>query len=167
MDVRSADTLSAEASLSTLYQQDYQVWLEKTANLLRCQSFDLLDLENLIDEIEDMGKSQKEAIESNLTILLMHLLKYQYQPQKRIDSQSWRYTIVEHRRRLIRALKKNPSLKNYWEAVFEECYQDARQDAKTETQLPLNTFPEVCPFLKRKFWIPIFYLGLKLCFDLL
>lgn len=159
MDVRSADTASEKASLSTLYQQDYQLWLEKTANLLRGQSFDLLDLENLIDEIEDMRKSQKEALESNLTILLMHLLKYQYQPQKRIDSQSWRYTIVEHRRRLIRSLNKNPSLKNYWEVIFEECYQDARQDAKTETQLPLNTFPEVCPFSQAEILDPDFLPG--------
>ncbi len=139
-------TKSVTASLKMLYEQDYQVWLEETVQLLQNRSLDLLDLDNLIEEIKDMGRSQKDALESNLTILLMHLLKYQYQPGKRQDSNSWRYTIVEHRRRLLRLLKKNPSLRRYFEEVFEDCYQDARQDTKTETQLPLATFPEACPF---------------------
>jgi hypothetical protein len=150
------NTRSVTFALNILYKQDYQEWLEETVNLLRNRSFDLLDLENLIDEIEDMGKNQKDALESNLIILLMHLLKYQYQPQKRIDSNSWRHTIVEHRRRLLRSLKKNPSLRCYFDEVFDECYQDARQDAKTETQLPLNTFPKVCPFSKEEILNPDF-----------
>ncbi|MGB5593807.1 MAG: DUF29 domain-containing protein [Crocosphaera sp.] len=58
-------------------------------------------------------------------------------------------TIVEHRRRLLRTLKRNPSLKPYFEAVFADCYQDARQDATTETQLSMDTFPEECPFTKQ------------------
>ncbi|MDY6781878.1 MAG: DUF29 domain-containing protein [Cyanobacteriota bacterium] len=145
-----------KSSLNELYEKDFQMWIEETVKRLRDRSFDLIDLENLIEEVEDMGKSQKDAIESNLTVLLLHLLKYRYQPQKRIDSKSWLYSIVEHRRRLLRSFKKNPSLKRYFYDVFEECYQDARQDAKTETQLPLKTFPETCPFLTEEVIDPDF-----------
>ena len=145
-----------KSNLTKLYQRDYQEWLDETTKLLRDRSFDFLDLENLIEEIEDMGKSQKDAVESNLIILLMHLLKYKYQPEKRIDSNSWRYSIVEHRRRLLRAFKKSPSLRRYFDEVFDECYHDARQDTKTETQLPLNTFPELCPFSKEEILNPNF-----------
>ena len=150
------NTKSVPISLKLLYEKDYQAWLEETVNLLQSHSLDWLDLDHLIEEIEDMGKRQKEAVESNLTILLMHLLKYKYQPQKRQDSNSWRYTIVEHRRRLLRLFKRNPSLSRYFAQVFQECYQDARQDAKTETQLPLNTFPEICPFAKEDVLNPDF-----------
>ncbi|MEA5533904.1 DUF29 domain-containing protein [Crocosphaera sp. XPORK-15E] len=147
---------SVTSSLQLLYEKDYQIWLEETVKLLSDRSFDRLDLDNLIEEIKDMGKSQKEAVESNLTILLMHLLKYQYQPEKRQDSNSWRSSIVEHRRRLLRTFKRNPSLKRYFDEVFDECYQDARQDAKTETQLPLNIFPKTCPFTKEDILNPDF-----------
>ncbi len=134
------------SSLKSLYEEDYQAWIETTIKLLNNRSFDLLDLENLIEEIEDRVKSQKDAVESNLTILLMHLLKYKYQPEKRQDSNSWRFTIVEHRRRLLRTFKRNRNLKRYFHEVFKDCYQDARQDAKTETQLSIHIFPENCPF---------------------
>ncbi|MGL4501776.1 MAG: DUF29 domain-containing protein, partial [Planktothrix sp.] len=77
-------------------------------------------------------------------VLLMHLLKYKYQPNKR--SQSWRSTIVEHRRRLLILFKDSPSLKAYSQEIFAECYQDACQDAATETQLKVSVFPDECPF---------------------
>ncbi|MEA5470803.1 DUF29 domain-containing protein [Spirulina sp. 06S082] len=144
------------SQLNQLYQQDYQEWIKGTIAVLRDRSFSLLDLDNLIEEIEDIGKSQKDSLESNLTILLMYLLKYRFQPEKRIDSQSWRYSIVEHRRRLLRAFKKSPSLRRYFEEIFAECYQDARQDTKTETQLPLDIFPEICPFSQAEILDPDF-----------
>jgi hypothetical protein len=136
---------------SSLYEEDYNLWLEQTSQQLRdafggqnLYAFKQLDFENLIEEIEDMGRSQKNALASNTTILLMHLLKYQYQPDKR--SSSWRSTIVEHRRRILRALKNSPSLKPYLQEIFSECYEDARVDAATETQLPLDSFLPECPF---------------------
>ena len=156
LEVESMIQKNVKPTLSQLYQEDYQQWLDATLKLLCHRSFDSLDLENLIEEVEDMGKSQKNAIENNLIILLMHLLKYKYQPEKRIDSNSWRYSVVEHRRRLLRAFKKSPSLRRYFDQVFDECYQDARQDAKTETQLPLNTFPQLCPFSKEEILNPDF-----------
>jgi hypothetical protein len=94
--------------------------------------------------MEDMGRSEKRAVESNLVVILMHLLKYQYQPQKR--SNSWKASIREHRRRLRKLFKDSPSLKQYFQEVFQECYQDATELASDETGLSLETFPIESPF---------------------
>lgn len=128
----------------TLYDQDYYLWIEKTVEQLRQNQLQEIDIQNLIEELESMGRSEKRAVQSNLTVLLMHLLKYKYQPNKR--SRSWRSTIVEHRRRLLILFKDSPSLKGYSQEIFAECYQDARQDAATETQLKINVFPNESPF---------------------
>ena len=128
----------------TLYEQDYYLWLTTTAQKLRQGKLAEIDLANLIEEIEDMGRSEKKAIRSNLRILLMHLLKYKYQPEKRTNS--WLFTIVEHRKRLKELFKDSPSLKRYFSEVFDECYQDAIDLAAAETGLPGGTFPNQSPF---------------------
>ncbi len=127
-----------------LYKEDFQLWLDTTAKMLRERQLNQLDFDNLIEEIESMGRSEKDALESNLVVVLMHLLKYKYQPERR--SNSWLSTIYEHRRRIRRAFSKSPSLKNYFNEVFAECYQDARQEASLETGLALEVFPLECPF---------------------
>ncbi|MCP2730348.1 DUF29 domain-containing protein [Limnofasciculus baicalensis] len=129
---------------STLYDTDYCLWIETTLNQLRCGRFNDIDIGNLIEELEDMGNSQKDALESNLRVLLMHLLKYKYQSSKR--SNSWLYTIREHRKRILKAFKKSLSLKNYSHTVFNESYQDGRELAADESGLSIKTFPEKCPF---------------------
>ena len=129
---------------TTLYEKDYCLWLEETARLLREGKLKDLDIAHLIEEMEDMGRSEKNALESNLIILLMHLLKWKYQPQK--QSGSWRRTIREHRRRILKAFKNSPSLKRYFEEVFDESYEEARKQAADETELSLNIFPRNCPF---------------------
>lgn len=126
-------------NLSILYEQDYYLWLEATAKLLREGQLSALDAVNLLAEIEDMGRSEKRAVYSNLKILLMHLLKYKYQPEKR--SNSWMASIVEHRQRLKKAFKESPSLKPYLTEIFNECYQDARELAAAETGLGIDAFP--------------------------
>ncbi|MFM7790057.1 MAG: DUF29 domain-containing protein, partial [Microcystis panniformis] len=103
-----------------------------------------LDIDNLIEEIADMGSSQKQAIESNLEIVLMHLLKYKYQPDNR--SNSWRYTLLEHRRRIQKAFKTSPSLKRHFLTEFAEAYETARELASAETGLDINLFPLESPF---------------------
>jgi Domain of unknown function DUF29 len=129
---------------SHLYDQDFYLWIETTANQLKEGNFAEVDLANLIEEIETMGRSEKRALESNLVVLLMHLLKYKYQSEKRTNS--WLSTIFEHRRRLQKTLQDSPSLKNYLSDVFGECYQDARKLAAIETGLSLATFPIESPF---------------------
>jgi len=99
---------------------------------------------NLAEELDDMGRSEKRAVESNLEVLLRHLLKYQYQPDRR--SNSWRFTILEHRDRIDKAFRDSPSLKPYFANIFADCYALARKKAAVETGLPLETFPEAAPF---------------------
>jgi hypothetical protein len=131
---------SQTTSGSDLYEQDFYLWIQTTAELLKQKNFTQLDLENLIEEIETMGRSEKRALESNLEVLLMHLLKYQIQTERR--SKSWQYTILEHRRRVQKALKESPSLKPYFDKVFDESYQTGRRLAVIETGLDIAIFPE-------------------------
>ncbi len=127
-----------------LYETDFNLWLKETVNLLRKGEVEKLDLENLAEEIEDMGNSRKDALESNLIRVLQHLLKWKYQPQKRINI--WIASITEHSLRLNKTFKKSPSLKPYFESVFADCYQDARLITSQETGLDIATFPDLCPF---------------------
>ncbi|MBD2515731.1 DUF29 domain-containing protein [Nostoc sp. FACHB-973] len=135
---------SPTTSGSDLYEQDFYLWIQTTAELLKQKNFTQLDLENLIEEIQTMGRSEKKALRSNLEVVLMHLLKYNYQAEKR--SGSWRATIREHRKRLKEALEESPSLKPYFDEVFRQCYDDARLLAADETELAVATFPEQSPF---------------------
>jgi hypothetical protein len=130
--------------LSSLYEQDYYLWLETTAKLLQEGQLCALDVANLLEEIEDMGRSEKRAFYSNLKILLMHLLKYSYQSEKR--SNSWIASIVEHRQRIKKAFKESPSLQAYFIEIVNECYQDARELAAAETGLAIDAFPVEPPF---------------------
>jgi hypothetical protein len=142
----------AQISTKTLYEQDFNLWLEETVNLLKTRQLSLIDYESLIEEIESMGISHKNALESNLMQILMHLLKWQYQKEKRTNS--WRYTIIEHRDRLERAFRDSPSLKRYFDDVLENCYQKARRFASEETGLDIKTFPVDLPFRKEQILNP-------------
>ena len=130
--------------MTQLYDQDYCLWLENTVEQLKQKNLNHIDWENLIEEIESLGKSQKNALQSNLRILLMHLLKWQY--QRDLRSNSWSYTITEHNIRINKAFKESPSLKRYFIEIFDDCYQDARKLAAKETGLDLDIFPVDCPF---------------------
>jgi hypothetical protein len=131
-------------NLKTLYNRDYCLWLDMTAKLLQERQLNAINFEDLIEELEGMSRREKEALFSNLQVVLLHLLKYRYQSSKR--SNSWRFSIREHRKRIERAFRNSPSLKPYFTEIFAECYQDARELAADETGLPLETFPEQCPF---------------------
>ncbi len=137
-------TTKVNIDTATLYEEDFCLWLKTTAELLKNRQLENLDYDNLIEEIETMGRSERNALKSNLIVVLMHLLKYKYQPQKR--STSWLSSIFEHRRRLMEAFKTSPSLKRYYEEVFDECYQYAVKQASIETSLPLEHFPNTSPF---------------------
>ncbi|TVP60180.1 MAG: DUF29 domain-containing protein [Nodularia sp. (in: Bacteria)] len=132
-------------SKATLYETDYQQWIDTTLQHLRNQEFNQLDLVHLIEEIEAMSKSDKRELQNRLIILLMHLLKWKYQSQN--QSNSWLSTIDEQRRQLLFIFEDSPSLeKIYLATVFEKCYQMARKSASKETKLSVSTFPESCPF---------------------
>jgi hypothetical protein len=128
----------------SLYERDFYLWIEQQAARLRDGRLDELDVANLLEEIEDMGRSEKRAVEGNLVVLLTHLLKYRFQPDQR--SSSWRGSIVEHRRRLRKLLRESPSLLTTARAMFSECYADSCEQAAAETGLSPDSFPAELPF---------------------
>jgi len=127
-----------------LYETDFYGWAQHQAGVLRAGDFASLDLGNLIEEIEDMGKSRQRELESRLEILLMHLLKWQFQPK--LIGSSWRSTIRVQRARLGKLLKENPSLKSRVPHVFEDAYTFVIQLAGAETGIDESTFPAQCPW---------------------
>jgi hypothetical protein len=130
-----------------LYDQDLHLWLVKTAALLKKKRFEELDLENLIEEIESMGKRERRELANRLTTIIEHLLKLTYWTEvKEENARGWRVTIVEQRRQIIRLLADSPSLKTWLEEIFLECYEVARTDTIKANYLPENIFP-LQPFL--------------------
>jgi hypothetical protein len=155
-DLQAITTNSQNATQDapSLYDRDFMLWIETTTQLLKEQKFTELDLENLIEEIEDMGRSHKSALRSNLIVVLLHLLKWKYQSDKRTNS--WKGNIREHRRRLDEDFEDSPSLKNYYGEIYEKCYQNARKQAADETGLDLEAFPIESPFTPEQVLDPEF-----------
>ena len=130
--------------MSTIYTKDFNLWSKQTAQLLRERRWQEIDLEYLIEEVEDLGKSERRVIASQLTRLLLHLLKWQYQPQRRSDS--WLDSITDARTQIALAIEDTPSLQEYPAAQLERRYQAARRKAAEQTHLPLSVFPEECAY---------------------
>jgi hypothetical protein len=126
------------------YQKDFYSWTCEQAELLRAGRFNELDVFNLIEEIETMGRSEKRELESRLTVLLVHLLKWQYQPTRR--GRSWQLTIQEQRLEFSDVLNDNPGLKPQLQALLTHSYQKAKIRASKETGLDLDVFPIACPW---------------------
>jgi hypothetical protein len=131
----------------TLYEEDFYLWLQETAKLLKEQEFEKLDLKNLIEEIEAMGRSEKRELENRLTTIIEHLLKLIYwTDEKDYNARGWRGTVIEQRRQLHRLLKDSPSLKRLLPEILPDCYQAAREDTLKKYQLPSAMFPVEPPF---------------------
>jgi Domain of unknown function DUF29 len=129
---------------TTLYNTDFYSWTTQTAQLLKQRRFSELDLENLIEEIEDLGRSEYRALESRLEVLLMHLLKVRYQPE--MHTKSWDLTIQEQRLRIQRLLRDNPGLKPKLPQAWEDAWEPALIQAQKETGLDSTAFPQENPF---------------------
>ena len=127
-----------------LYETDFYAWTQEQARLLRERRWDDLDLENLIEEVESVGRSDKNEIRSRLVVLVAHLLKWRYQPG--IRSAGWRGTINEQRYRIAQIVGDSPSLRSYPRSVLIEQYLAARLRASSETGIDFTIFPEQCPF---------------------
>lgn len=128
----------------SLYDQDFYAWTQEQAGLLRAGKLSTADLEHIAEEIESMGKTEKRELVSRLTVLLLHLLKWQFQPVR--QGASWRLSIATNRDALADHLDDNPSLRGIIEASIDTAYRRARRDAALETGLSENTFPAVCPW---------------------
>ena len=131
-------------SSTSLYEQDLSAWAAHNAQLLRNGQFNDLDVEHLIEELDDMGKSEQHAIVSHMRILMMHLLKWQFQANLR--SSSWRYSIVNARIEIADLLSASPSLQRLPQTELPRVYLQARRLASTETGLLPATFPLICPY---------------------
>lgn len=135
--------LDAKA-VAALYDTDLYAWANANAELLRQGKYQQIDVGHLIEEIEDMGKSQQHAIASHLRNLLMHLLKWHFQPAK--QSNSWKFTIRNARQEIEDLLNENPSLTDLPATTLQRTYTKARQLAADETGLATTTFPVDCPY---------------------
>ncbi|CAC5343450.1 MULTISPECIES: DUF29 domain-containing protein [Planktothrix] len=127
---------------STTHEQDFYAWTQEQSQLLKTGQLHQIDWQNIAEEIEDMGRSEKRQLDSRLELLIMHLLKWQFQPNLR--SRSWQLTIKEQRLRLSKLLQKNPSLQPNLTEAIEDVYPLATLSAERETGLSL--FPEICPY---------------------
>ncbi|MFM5980707.1 MAG: DUF29 domain-containing protein [Sphaerospermopsis kisseleviana] len=130
-----------------LYDQDFYLWIQTTVKLLSEGKLEQLDIENLIEEIDSIGRREKKELKTRLIVLIEHLLKLQYwTEEKDYNARGWRNTVVEQRRQIAYSLADSPSLKSILNDVFLECYQDARNDTLRKYELPSELFPEDSPF---------------------
>ncbi|MEH2166138.1 MAG: DUF29 domain-containing protein [Nostoc sp.] len=131
-----------QPATQSLYDQDYYLWLRTTINQLHAGQFSAVDLDNLLEELETMGRKEKRTIESLLIKLLEHLLKLKCWDNERERNQGhWKGEIRTFRREIKKALQDSPSLKPYILEIFDECYEDARKEASDRSQLSIDIFP--------------------------
>lgn len=140
---------------NTLYERDFHAWAHEQAALLRAGKLDRLDIENIAEEIESMGRSEKRELVSRLAVLLTDLLKWRYQPGFR--GNSWRLTIEAQRDSLRDHLRESPSLHTHLDPAITAAYKHVRREGERETGLPRAMFPEACPFtrddiMREDFW---------------
>jgi hypothetical protein len=144
--VRTYEHLQRGAIMTTAtdYETDFYQWTQRQAALLRQGILSAVDIENLAEEIESMGRSDRRSLGSFLELILLHLLKWQFQPQRR--GSSWIESILNSRNAVERLLMDSPSLVPQLPAMVTAEYRRARKDAAKETDLALTIFPEQCPF---------------------
>jgi hypothetical protein len=129
---------------TTLYDQDFYAWTQRQIELLQAQQWERVDIENLIEELDSLGKQQRQELRNRLGVLLGHLLKWRYQPEAR--SKSWRATIREQRERILEHLAENPSLQPYLPEAIHKAYRYGLNLVDRETPLDPEQLPQSCPF---------------------
>lgn len=135
-------TLANNAKTS-LYEKDYYLWLEQVAAQLRTGDLDALDLENLIEEIEDLGKSEKRQVSSYLMRLCEHLLKIKYWETERESCfRGWDVEIANFRLQIQKRLKESPSLNQYLQEIYEGEYKNGRKLFLKASSLDTSTVPK-------------------------
>ena len=126
------------------YDEDYAAWIGVQLDLLRTHRFSELDIDNLAEEVSDLGASSFKAFVSAIRIVLLHMIKWDIQEDYR--SRSWSNSIDEHRRRLSDELEASPSYQARIDSAVMLAYRQARTEAAAETRLPLRSFAEICPY---------------------
>lgn len=141
----------------TEYETDFYNWLIYSAKLIREKKFSEIDIEHLAEEIESVGASEKREVRNRLAILIMHLLKWQFQAIKRSDS--WRRTIANQRGAIELVLQDSPSLRPKLPQFIEEAYPSAVYDAVEDTGMIESIFPKTCPYTLQQIFDSGFFPG--------
>ncbi len=142
-----------------LYETDFYAWTLEQSKLLKQGDFQHLDIVNLVEEIESLGKQQRQELRNRLGVLIGHLLKWHYQPDKR--SKSWRVTIQIQRREIIDLLEENPSLQSYLPDAIAKAYQLGVDLVRLETPLDDADLPANCPYSSEQLFDPNFPVDLN------
>ena len=140
---------------NTNYDSDFFAWASEQASLLRAGKWSQADIENIAEEIESMGRTEKRELISRLRILLLHLLKWRFQPSGR--SSSWRASIRIQRIDLAAHMKDNPSLKAILREAMATAFEGAVIEAAEETRIPETAFPATCPWSYEDIMNPEFW----------
>jgi Domain of unknown function DUF29 len=145
---------------SNLYETDFYAWTLEQSKLLKEGDLKHLDIGNLVEEIESLGRQQRQELRNRLGVLIGHLLKWDYQPEKR--SKSWRVTIREQRREISRLLEENPSLQTDLNEAIAYAHESGIDLAVKETALDDKDLPEGCPYALEQLFSPDFPADLNL-----
>ncbi len=140
-------TIITDSNISTeksLYETDFYQWALHNAGLLKQGKLADIDIENVAEELESMSRSEKKELRNRLAILMMHLLKWQYQPQHR--SMSWKLTINTQRADIELVLEDSPSLKHNIEITIEDAFKRAESLFEKETNISKKYLPQTCPY---------------------
>ncbi|WP_040897859.1 DUF29 domain-containing protein [Xenococcus sp. PCC 7305] len=133
-----------DSNLKQLHESDFNLWVEQIKEAIQNRDFEGMDWDNLLDEIDDMGKSEKRSLDSYMQRLIEHILKLKYWDSEREKCRrGWMQEVTNFRNRINRILKKNPSLSNYLKAEYSDLYQDAISTMSFDFDIPEDNFVEV------------------------
>lgn len=149
--------LAEAPARNSLYDRDFYEWTQEQARLLRAGRFADLDLENLVEEVESVGRSNKQEIRNRLAIIVEHLLKWEFQPDKR--KYGWRSTLSEQRDSVEGVIEDSPSLAGHPSFVLQRAYRVGRSRAASDTGLPESIFPTECPYTVEQICDRLFWPG--------
>ncbi|MEM9274042.1 MAG: DUF29 domain-containing protein [Cyanobacteria bacterium P01_F01_bin.143] len=136
-----------------LYDRDFNLWVEEMTIALRNRDIQTMDWPNLLEEIEDMGKSEKRSLESYLERLVEHILKLKYwDAEKERNDKHWQVEVVNFRNRIFRLLDRSPSLKNYMQNIYPKIFNDAVSAQQIEFTIPEDSFIELKQILKKDYF---------------
>ncbi|MEM8828630.1 MAG: DUF29 domain-containing protein [Cyanobacteria bacterium P01_G01_bin.19] len=136
-----------------LYDRDFNLWVEQMAIAVKNRDSEAMDWGNLLEEIEDMGKSEKRSLESYLERLAEHILKLKYwEAEKARNYKHWQVEVVNFRNRISRLLDRSPSLKNYMEQIYPKVFQDARNAQQIEFEIPQDSFIDLKQILEKDYF---------------
>lgn len=131
--------------MTTLYDKDFYLWIQTTTEQLKRRKFDAVDWDNLIEELETLGRSERDKLISSLKVLIAHLLKWQFQPEKR--TKSWENTIFRERENIAEYLEDTPSIQQFLSAEWmAKAYNRGRRIVIKETELDEELFPKDCTY---------------------